>query len=179
MKKILNSKTKQELNLGDKINVTLSSPFGTAEVKMTVEKQNLEILHKLGIIEFQNNISTEPDYYVNKLINRFRHPETGIDALADLTVFSFITVYRLVAKEIAIEMDKKYSGHIKDVKILYFIDINTMKISSMSNIHLSDNALKSSAFFRTEEDAEAALKIMDKFVESVEDAKSEDKKREK
>lgn len=98
-------------------------------------------------------------YYINKVAERkgwkFEKANGWLGSIKDI---SPVAAFNIVLKEIAIELDKKYEGHISQSPEIYYISTTDAKIHKMDKEHI-DNYRNFSAF-RTFEDAKFAWNVM-------------------
>lgn len=112
------------------------------------------------------NIVKEPkeppkdlDYYLNKVAKRNNMSFDKMDGfLCKLHSISPVSAVSILLREIAIEMDLNYEGHINDCEYVYAVSYINGKITRIKSSSCKN--FRNFAAFRTEEDAKEALKIL-------------------
>lgn len=133
-----------------------------------VSKEVIDYLVKAGAI-VEKNIDETPtsvEYYVNKLKERFDFDTNTTKVM----LYRFkdkcpIIAFQLLLKQVAIELDKKYDGHIIDSDTLFIIDAatgNIVKYIAPEDGIYTDNI----SLFRTEKDAKIAISILKEFYDT-------------
>ena len=162
----------EELSMGDIITVS----NGDEVKELEVSWDNLSKLIKYGFIksmkvesnkpEIKEKVSMEVDYYIEKVAARLGwHFDKVINYFNTLADLNPVVPISLVLKEIALEMDKSYAGHIKDCKEIYII--NTMNGKIVKGTNSKDYNYQCFAAFRTKEDAMLAKKILKEFYDDI------------
>lgn len=127
-------------------------------------------LTELLVLLLSSETKKDIPYYIGLLSKRFNSVDTEGRkwTLENTTKFLEIiydvdpsTIYNILLKEIAIDLDKPYEGHILDSESLYVIGRHNGKITKVSTC--KDINLKNIALFRTFEDAQTALKVLEDF----------------
>lgn len=162
----------EELSMGDIITVS----NGDEVKELEVSWDNLSKLIKYGCIksmkvesnkpEVKEKVPMEVDYYIEKIAARLGwHFDKVINYFNTLADLNPVVPISLVLKEIALEMDKSYTGHIKDCKEIYII--NTMNGKIVKGTNSKDYNYQCFAAFRTKEDAMLAKKILKEFYDDI------------
>lgn len=162
MKQYFNAKTGEQALIGKpfKVSVTENGYTSSFETTELVEPM-AEMLVTYGILTYKKPviINTSYDYYVSKLAGKLKMPcESCVAMLNALMEYSPSVVFTLLSKQIALELDAKYEGHIVKSKELYGVDLTTgyiipIKIKSNTNF-------KNVSLFRSVEDAMLAVNIL-------------------
>ena len=136
-----------------------------------ITKQTLPELIKAGIITVKQGMdkSVSPvqkdskapmdlEFYVQKIADRLGwkiekvyNYLNSVDAILPAAAFS------MVLREIAIELDKKYEGHIEKSPEIYVISMLDGRITKANKSHIKN--YRNFAAFRTIEDAKIACRI--------------------
>lgn len=102
--------------------------------------------------------SDKPSFYVHKLANKL---EMSVDQcykmIETIRKYSPITVFSLLLKQVALELDKKYKDHICDAEETYCISAESGNIIKMYTKGLR---YKNISLFRSVEDARFAVKVL-------------------
>ena len=121
----------------------------------------------------QNNLSKREEtpikdlqYYVMKMGERFDWKYQKIQNLLNVLdkVYPMIP-YSLILREIAVDLDKKYSDHIEDSPEIFAINQLTGRIVQMDKRGIE--TYKHFAAFRTIEDAKIACRILSPIMEDL------------
>ena len=99
------------------------------------------------------------DFYILSLAKRLNwKPDKVLGFLNKMAEIQPILPFKLLLKEIAVELDKQYDGHIKNSKEIWAVSVLDGSIvkSNKDEITTYDNF----AAFRTKEDAKFALKVL-------------------
>lgn len=162
----------EELSMGDIVTVS----NGNEVKELEVSWDNLSKLIKYGCIksmkvesnkpEVKEKVPMEVDYYIEKIAARLGwHFDKVINYFNTLADLNPVVPISLVLKEIALEMDKSYAGHIKNCKEIYII--NTMNGKIVKGTNSKDYNYQCFAAFRTKEDAMLTKKILKEFYDDV------------
>lgn len=153
MKKyILNDSYKKEVKVGD-----------TLSCSIIVSKSNLPKLIEKGIIKDVTPITW------NTIIKSIENkPGYVIGTIDSLYYVSPISLFHLMLREVAILMDQRYEGHIKECGEVYILTtVQSLRIAKY-NIN-DDTTFESFAAFRTSEDIEKARQILMPLIEKIYD----------
>lgn len=99
------------------------------------------------------------DFYILSLAKRLNwKPDKVLGFLNKLAEIKPILPFNLLLKEIAVELDKQYAGHIKNSKEIWAVSVLNGSIGRVNKDEITtyDNF----AAFRTKEDAKFALKVL-------------------
>lgn len=154
-KKLLTTHGCKEVKIGENIQTN---------VNITVTEDNIKDLIKLGLIckegecsPIKTNLNLK--YYIYLISQRIGTDYNKTTELLDLLAKLYpIIVFNLLVREIAIEIDKKYSDHIKDSKEIYVISSTSGKIAKLNK--KSIRTYRNFAAFRSIEDAKLACGIL-------------------
>lgn len=155
----------EEVKVGDIIGITFSKCFNLKEegtiLKVSLSEELLKQLVKNNIIEEVEEFPIDPSFYVNKVVNKLG----SIAFYHNLLNHYPYILASILLKEIAIEIDKQYEGHIKDSSEIYVINLmagNIMKVNKETIVNY-----RNFAAFRTEEDALIARSIIKGLLNSL------------
>ena len=128
------------------------------------EKENENEITKK--IEKPKSIKKNLSFYINKLASRFDTPTPNIlNWLTTIYKVSKISFLNIILREIAIDLDEKYDGHIENSKDIYVISSFNGKVYKI-NKKVVRNYRNFSAF-RTLEDANFAIEIVKLFLKEM------------
>ena len=99
------------------------------------------------------------DFYILRLAKRLNwKPDKVLGFLNKLAEIRPILPFNLLLKEIAVELNKQYAGHIKNSKEIWVVSVLNGSIGRVNKDEITtyDNF----AAFRTKEDAKFALKVL-------------------
>ena len=99
------------------------------------------------------------DFYILSLAKRLNwKPDKVLGFLNKLAEIRPILPFNLLLKEIAVELDKQYAGHIKNSKEIWVVSVLNGSIGRVNKDEITtyDNF----AAFRTKEDAKFAMKVL-------------------
>lgn len=167
MSKFILKKNGKEVKIGDILNVTFKkeTPVYTCEYSksMIVDKSLLNKLLDKNIIE---RVGIRPRRKVfniyqnamNNLVRKTGLSEAGLyNSLRVLYKVNNSSVESIILKEIAIEIDKKYSDHIKNSSHIYAISKIDDEIFEVNN---GQDLYQTFAAFRSVNDAKTAKDIL-------------------
>lgn len=147
-KRYIFKKSGSAINIGDKIN------FG--RISVIVSESNIPLLIRYNIIE---EVKLNIDDYAERIIDKLKLDlSIGTSFLSSLAIVNPGVVFSLLLKEIAIEIDNRYEGHISKNPEIYCVSVLNGEIKKVNknNIH----TYKHFAAFRTKEDALEAIHIL-------------------
>ena len=147
-KRYILKKNGLNVNIGDEIN------FG--HISVIISESNIPLLIRYNIIE---EVELNINDYAKRIIDKLKlNSSVGIIFLGSLTVVNPGVVFSLLLKEIAIEIDNRYEGHISKSPEIYCVSVLNGEIKKINknNIH----TYKHFAAFRTKEDALEAICIL-------------------
>lgn len=107
----------------------------------------------------KKEVPTNVSYYIERLAKRLgRSTDDTVELLKNLISYSPISVFSLLLKQVALELDKNYDGHIADADNLYCIDAATGFVRPYKkDIRFCPNNI---TLFRNEKDAYFAIKVL-------------------
>lgn len=172
----------EEVKVGDTIRKSskVNHPvFGTGKVveEILVTKKSLSGLIDKGIVTVkhisdnpkavtkeeisattESGVPMELEYYVQKIaeklgwkIEKVYGYLNSVDSILPAAAFS------MVLREVAIELDKKYEGHIEESPEIYVISLLDGRIAKANKAHIKN--YRNFAAFRSVSDAEIACRI--------------------
>lgn len=156
--------TNEEIKFGETIETThmVDTIFGTVEAffKTTLTEDNVDTFVKEGILTVVED-TPEPlkpvGYYLAKYCKRLGWDiKRFTNSFADICSVNPAPLFIALLKEIAIDMDKKYDGHISECDSHYVVspvDGGVHKAKGLNNF-------RNISAFRTAEDAISALLIL-------------------
>lgn len=171
-------KNGEEVHFGDVLSKTnkggrypIFREFSTSYIMVT--KRNISDLIKAGVIKVEdssdNTVSSSKSskgksevpvdfyYYFKKVTERLKLNENESGILVNISHVYPASLFSMILKEIAIELDKKYDNHIENSPEIYVISLMDGKISKVNKAHIKN--CRNFAAFRTLEDARVACKI--------------------
>ena len=99
------------------------------------------------------------DFYILSLAKRLNwKPDKVLGFLNKLAEIRPILPFNLLLKEIAVELDKQYAGHIKNSKEIWVVSVLNGSICMVNKDEVT--TYNNFAAFRTKEDAKFALKVL-------------------
>lgn len=160
----------KEVNIGDIIKISLNfhNAYGykvTVEDTVLVTKENLPSLICQGFIVKKEtdtsdssklvcqDILDELDYYIAKVMRKLC--VSNLDKLKSEYPGAFLS---MIAREIAVELDKKYANHISNSPEIYVLSLLHGKITVANKAVIKN--YRNFAAFRSLEDARFACKIL-------------------
>ena len=147
-KRYILKKNGLDVNIGDEID------FG--RISVIVSESNIPLLIRYNIIE---EVKLNINDYAKRIIDKLKLDSTiGNLFLGSLIVVNPGVVFSLLLKEIAIEIDNRYEGHISKSPEIYCVSVLNGKIKKINknNIHTYEHF----AAFRTKKDALEAICIL-------------------
>lgn len=163
----------REVSKGDYLSFTIRVNGEEMGSCGEAEESDLELLAKAGILDVQEltddiDVSEDPMYYVSKVCERLDiNPDNRVRFIGELLKFSESSLSSLILKEIAIELDKKYPGHIKNCYFWYCLNVENfepIKVERNTIIGSVDNFTSKFAVFRTKFDAWFGAKVLGKLI---------------
>lgn len=162
----------KEVQIGDTLTKVskVKDPFfgkGTIVQHIVVTKDILPELLKAGIVAttkpaksvVETEVPMELEYYIQKIaerlgwkIEKVYNYLNSVDAILPAAAFS------MVLREIAIELDKKYEGHIEKSPEIYVISRLDGRITKVNKAHIKN--YRNFAAFRSVSDAKIACSIV-------------------
>ena len=162
----------KEVQIGDTLTKTskvVDPLFGECTMvhHIVVTKDTLPKLLEAGIVTTtkpakstvtETKVPMDLEFYIQKIadrlgwkINKVYNYLNTIDSVLPSAAFS------MVLREIAVELDKKYEGHIETSPEIYVISTLNGKITKVNKAHIKN--YRNFAAFRTIEDAKIACRI--------------------
>lgn len=160
----------KEVKVGDTISdvKTFIHPM-LGEINVTecivVTEDTLPILEQAGVVlkydkdkKNTNEVPMELNYYIEKIAKRLNWKvEKVYNYLNNVDTILPAAAFSMVLREIAIELDKKYTDHIQDSPEIYVISLFDGRITKANKAHIKN--YKNFAAFRSVDDARIACKI--------------------
>jgi hypothetical protein len=162
MKQYFDSKTGKEVFLNKPYGISIKeNGYVTSFSTSQLTESMADMLVSNGILTYKcpHKIHTEFDYYVAKLAKKLNITIENCCSMIDsLLSYAPATVFSLLAKQVALELDAKYEGHIGKSKELFAIELTTGYIIP---IKITENShLKNIALFRSVDDALFAINVL-------------------
>lgn len=162
MKQYFDSKTGKEVFLNKPYEISIKeNGYVTSFKTSQLTEPMAEMLVSNGILtdKCPFKIHADFDYYVAKLAKKLNITLEDCGKMLNCLVqYAPATVFSLLAKQIALELDAKYEGHIGKSKELFAIELPTgyiFPIKINENYHLKNIAL-----FRSVDDALFAINVL-------------------
>ena len=165
-------KNGKEVQIGDtlaKTSKVVDPLFGECTMvhHIVVTKDILPKLIESGIVTTKPTKSTvtetkvpmELEYYIQKIADRLGWKlEKMYNYLNTIDVIFPAAAFSMILREIAVELDKKYEGHIETSPEIYVISTLNGKITKVNKAHIKN--YRNFAAFRSIEDAKIACSIV-------------------
>lgn len=171
-------KNGKEVKMGDKLikHGVADTPFGKGFImqEIIVNEKTLPELIKAGVLTQVNcahgadcpcrhctkgEVPMDMNFYIEKIAARLGwKPEKVYNYLNSVDSILPAAAFSMVLREIAIELDKKYEGHIENSPEIYVISILDGRIIKANKAHIKN--YRNFAAFRTIEDAKIACRIV-------------------
>lgn len=114
----------------------------------------------------EEKVPMDINFYIKKIADKLSWKFTKVSTLLSRIGSVFpITVYSMLLKEIAIELDKKYRNHIKDSSDIFVISTISGNIIRLNKSEIRN--YRNFAAFRTIEDANLACRILNPFLKRM------------
>lgn len=162
MKKYFNTLTNEEVFIGKPLNIELTDD--ECCIKINTSNLSAELADHLVVVGVLTNeepvkVSGDIAYYVAKLAKKLNvSVDTCKYMLNTIQAYSPSTVFSLLAKQVALELDNKYPGHIKENAELYCIELVRGHIVPIT---LKKGAsLRNVTLFRSSDDAAFAIQVL-------------------
>lgn len=171
MKRFFIKKTKEEVFIGKPLKISISNGVNFQNVtsnSCTAELMNYLI--SIGVVvscdshesDNTNKIPTSIEYYVAKLAKKLNAPFDACEAMLSIIAnYSPFSVMTLLAKQISLELDHKYDGHIRDAEHVFALSSVDGTIGEVSAKVRANSNYKNFAAFRSVEDAKLAYSILE------------------
>lgn len=164
--------TKEEVFLGKPLKITLSKGGVTQHIDANpCTPELIAYLINLGVVvtssehpRYSNphGIDTSIKYYVSKLARKMNLKFEVCEAmLGNIASYSPITVMSLLAKQISIELDQHYDGHIRDAEHIFVLSTIDGTITEIPAKARVETNYRNFAAFRSLDDANLAYSILD------------------
>ena len=133
------------------------------QLKELLEDMGLHIIYENFGKHSSKDENRDIKYYVKLLADKHGWKEDKMNGfLGKVYEINPGAVISIILKEIAIELDKKYPDHIRFSPEIYIFSANRGRI-----VKLNKDTIKTFKFFaafRTKEDAEFAIKVIDELI---------------
>lgn len=162
MKQYFDSKTGKEVFLNKPYEISIKEDGHVTSFKtsqLTEPMANMLVNNGILTNKCPAKIHANFDYYVAKLAKKLNITfEDCGNMLNCLMTYAPATVFSLLAKQVALELDANYEGHIGKSKELFGIELTTGYIIPIKITESSH--LKNIALFRSVDDALLAINIL-------------------
>lgn len=160
----------KEVNFGDVVtyhskNVHPERGVLEITVNSTLTEENLPIFKEAGLIKCAKDeegcgpINTDVEYYIEKIAKRLGWSVVKTDKfLLKVHEIYPIAAFNIILREIAVELDKKYSDHIENSPEIFVLSTLDGRIVRANKSTIKN--YRNFAAFRTLEDAKIACKIL-------------------
>lgn len=163
--------TKEEVFLGKPLKITLSKGGITQHIEANpCTPELMAYLINLGVVitssdkpKYANphGISLSVKYYVAKLARKMNLKFEVCEAmLGNIASYSPIAVISLLAKQISLELDQHYDGHIRDAEHIFVLSTVDGTITEIPAKARVETNYRNFAAFRSLEDANLAYSIL-------------------
>lgn len=163
--------TKEEVFLGKPLKITLSKGGVTQHIEANpCTPELIAYLINLGVVitssdkpKYANphGISLSVKYYVAKLARKMNLKFEVCEAmLGNIASYSPIAVISLLAKQISLELDQHYDGHIRDAEHIFVLSTVDGTITEIPAKARVETNYRNFAAFRSLEDANLAYSIL-------------------
>lgn len=162
MKKYFNSKTGNEVFLNKPCEISIEEDGYVVSFKTNQLTESMaDMLVSNGILtdKCPCKIHTDFDYYVAKLAKKLNISFEDCGTMLNcLMTYAPATVFSLLAKQVALELDAKYEGHIGKAKELFGVELTTGYIIPIKITEGSH--LKNIALFRSVDDVLFTINVL-------------------
>ena len=163
--------TKEEVFLGKPLKITLSKGGVTQHIEANpCTPELMAYLINLGVVVTSSDkpkypnphgISLSVKFYVAKLAKQMNLKFEVCEAmLGNIASYSPITVLSLLAKQISLELDQHYEGHIRNAEHVFVLSTVNGTITEIPSEARADTNYRNFAAFRSLEDANLAYSIL-------------------
>lgn len=163
--------TKEEVFLGKPLKITLSKGGITQHIEANpCTPELMAYLINLGVVVTSSDkpkyanphgISLSVKYYIAKLARKMNLKFEVCEAmLGNIASYSPITVISLLAKQISLELDQHYDGHIRDAEHIFVLSTVDGTITEIPAKARVETNYRNFAAFRSLEDANLAYSIL-------------------
>lgn len=152
--------TGREVTYGDTIKSVTKSDGIHCEIIITLTRETVPSLLKKGIIaKGSSREELDLNYVILELSSRLGwKPEKTSNILNLLSEMMPMAVVSVLAREIAVILDRKYSDHINEAEKIYVISTLDGRIHEVCKAHIKN--FRNFAAFRTIDDAKLACSIL-------------------
>ena len=163
--------TKEEVFLGKPLKITLSKGGVTQHIEANpCTPELMAYLINLGVVVTSSDkpkyanphgISLSVKFYIAKLAKKMNLKFEICEAmLGNIASYSPITVLSLLAKQISLELDQHYEGHIRDAEHIFVLSTVDGTITEIPAKARVETNYRNFAAFRSLEDANLAYSIL-------------------
>ena len=163
--------TKEEVFLGKPLKITLSKDGVTQHIEANpCTPELMAYLINLGVVVTSSDkpkypnphgISLSVKYYVAKLAKKMNLKfEVCESMLGYIASYSPMTVMSLLAKQISLELDQHYEGHIRNAEHIFVLSTVDGTITEIPTKARVETNYRNFAAFRSLEDANLAYSIL-------------------
>lgn len=163
--------TKEEVFLGKPLKITLLKGGITQHIEANpCTPELMAYLINLGVVVTSSDkpkyanphgISLSVKYYVAKLARKMNLKFEVCEAmLGNIASYSPITAISLLAKQISLELDQHYDGHIRDAEHIFVLSTVDGTITEIPAKARVETNYRNFAAFRSLEDANLAYSIL-------------------
>lgn len=169
MKKFI-LKNGKEVRIGDEVIIYNTVPINEKTLPYLIKE---EVLTQVESEEGCNckectegKVPMDINFYIKKIADKLSWKSTKVSTLLSRINSVFPgTVYSMLLKEIAIELDKKYKNHIKDSSDIFVISVVNGNIVRLDKSYIKN--YRNFSAFRTIEDANLACRILQPFLKRM------------
>ena len=163
--------TKEEVFLGKSLKITLSKDGVTQHIEANpCTPELMAYLINLGVVVTSSDkpkypnphgISLSVKFYIAKLAKKMNLKfEVCESMLGYIASYSPMTVMSLLAKQISLELDQHYDGHIRDAEHIFVLSTVDGTITEIPAKARVETNYRNFAAFRSLEDANLAYSIL-------------------
>ena len=163
--------TKEEVFLGKPLKITLSKGGVTQHIEANpCTPELMAYLINLGVVVTSSDkpkyanphgISLSVKFYIAKLAKKMNLKFEVCEAmLGNIASYSPITAMSLLAKQISLELDQHYDGHIRDAEHIFVLSTVDGTITEIPAKARVETNYRNFAAFRSLEDANLAYSIL-------------------
>lgn len=138
--------------------------FGPAHYELVKVYLPKEAVKKMKVEKTKKTVKKEEpvnglDYYVDNLAKKAGWKyDKMLGYLQNLWELNPSSAFSILLKEVAVELDKKYTDHINNCNEVFVISMMDGRIHKVPKAHIKN--FRNFAAFRTEEEAKVACKIL-------------------
>lgn len=137
-----------------------------SETTILVTKESIPTLLKMGIIVPSTTHPAHIGYYVSNVLARLGWTESkDLKYIQDLDNIYPNTLFSILLREIAIELDKKYNDHIENSPEIFVVSTLDGRISRANKAHIKN--YRNFAAFRSVADAKFACRILRSYLREM------------